>query len=77
MAKAIIWCRVSTDYQEIETQKSDLTSWATSPQEGYSKDDLIVIGEKGASAIKMNELYQKEVNQLIHTIETDSSVKTV
>ena len=77
MAKAIIWCRVSTDYQEIETQKSDLTSWATSEQEGYSKDDLVVIGEKGASAIKMNELYQKEVNQLINTIETDSSVKTV
>lgn len=77
MAKAIIWCRVSTDYQEIETQKSDLTSWATSPQEGYSKDDLIVIGEKGASAIKMNELYQKEVNQLIKTIETDPSVNSV
>ena len=77
MAKAIIWCRVSTDYQEIETQKLDLVSWATSQQEGYSEEDLIVIGEKGASAIKMNELYQKEVNQLIHTIESDSSIKTV
>ena len=77
MAKAIIWCRVSTVEQELETQKNDLIAWATSKEEGHSMGDLIILGEKGASAIKMNDLYLNEVNQLVNTIETNSEVKTV
>lgn len=75
MAKAIIWCRVSTTEQEFETQKVELISKAI--KDGFSQEELIVIGEAGASAIKMNELYQREVNQLITAIETDLDISTI
>lgn len=75
MSKGIIWVRTSTEEQECETQKEHLTEKAI--QSGFSKDDLIYIGEAGASAIKMNELYQQEVNQLLETIKTVPDITTV
>lgn len=75
MSKAIIWCRVSTDKQELESQKADLIVKAKA--DGFKEEDLIVIGEKGASAIKMNELYQKEVDQLLDTIKKVPDVSTI
>lgn len=75
MSKAIIWCRVSTDAQEFETQKADLIRYANG--DGFKNEDLIIIGEKGASAIKMNDLYQKEVDQLVTTIKTVPGVSTI
>lgn len=75
MAKAIIWCRVSTTEQEFETQKVELIERAI--KEGFSQKQLIILGTKGASAIKMNDLYQREVNQLITTIETDPEISTI
>ena len=76
MAKAIIWCRVSTTQQEFESQKEDLINQAIN--DGFKNEaDRIVIGEAGASAIKMNEVYQKEVNKLIQTIDTIPGVTTI
>ena len=75
MAKAIIWCRVSTTEQEFYTQQQDLIRKAES--DGFRPEELIVIGKAGASAIKMNELYQKEVNQLIDTINNVPDVSTI
>lgn len=75
MAKGIIWRRGSTDRQEIESQDKELTELAIS--EGFEKEDLIHIGEAGASAIKQNDLYLMEVEKLISTLDNDKSVKTV
>lgn len=76
MAKAIIWCRVSTTQQEFDSQKEDLINQAI--RDGFKNEaDRIVIGEAGASAIKMNEVYQKEVNKLIETIDTIPGVTTI
>jgi DNA invertase Pin-like site-specific DNA recombinase len=76
MAKAIIWCRVSTTQQEFDSQKKDLINKAI--RDGFKDEaDRIVIGEAGASAIKMNEVYQKEVNKLIETIDTIPGVTTI
>lgn len=75
MAKAIIWCRVSTTEQEFETQKVELIEKAK--KDGFLQEQLIVIGEAGASAIKMNDLYQREVNQLITAVETDPEITTI
>ena len=76
MAKAIIWCRVSTTQQEFDSQKKDLINQAI--RDGFKKEsDRIVIGEAGASAIKMNEVYQKEVNKLIETIDNVPGVTTI
>lgn len=77
MAKAVIWCRVSTDKQEFESQKSDLTKIATKKPYCFNKKDLIYIGKSGASAIKMNKLYQQEVDELIKTIDKTPDLSTV
>lgn len=73
--KAIIWRRGSTDRQEIETQDKELTQLAIN--EGFKEENLIHIGEAGASAIKQNDLYLMEVEKLITTLENDKTVKTV
>lgn len=75
MAKAIIWRRGSTDKQEIETQDKDLTAMAIA--DGFNPKDLIHLGEAGASAIKQNDLYKMEVEQLLLTLNNDQTVKTV
>ncbi len=75
MSKAIIWCRVSTTEQEFETQKVELIDRAK--KDGFAQEELIVIGEAGASAIKMNDLYQREVNQLLTAIDTDPEITTI
>lgn len=73
--KAIIWRRGSTDRQEIDTQDKDLTAMAIA--DGFKEEDLIHIGEAGASAIKQNDLYLQEVKKLISTLDSDQTVKTV
>ena len=75
MKKCIIWCRVSTFAQEFESQKKDLIEMAS--KDGFSKENQIIIGSAGASAIKLNDLYQKEVDELIKTINTDEDVTTI
>ena len=42
-----------------------------------SNGNIIIIGEQGASAIKLNELYQQEVNQLLDTINTVPEVSKI
>ena len=66
MKKAIIWVRTSTVEQEIETQKQFLVDWAKSL--GYN--ELTIIGTKGASAIKADDQYKKEVDELLFTLES-------
>lgn len=75
MAKAIIWVRTSTEEQEIDTQRALLTEKAK--RDGFKEEDLVYIGAAGASAIKMNELYQREVNELIGKIESDPDISAV
>ena len=75
MKKCIIWCRVSTFAQEFESQKKDLIKMAS--EDGFEKENQIIIGSAGASAIKLNDIYQKEVDELIKTINTDKDVTTI
>lgn len=67
MAKAIILVRVSTVRQEIDAQRRELEQLATA--DGWKSDDLIVIEGVGASAIKLNEIYMNEMEELYNTIE--------
>ena len=73
--KCIVWCRVSTFQQEFESQKKDLIEMAI--KDGFSKENQIIIGSAGASAIKMNDIYMNEVNELINTINSDDNVTTI
>lgn len=66
-AKIIILVRISTVKQEILTQKKELVCLAAS--DGWEEDDMIVIEGVGASAIKLNDIYLEEMQQLYSTIE--------
>jgi len=71
--KALIWLRVSTKKQELESQKKELVKLALF--DGWKEKDLIFIEGLGASAIKMDELYNKNINTLISMVnnkEVDS-----
>lgn len=67
MAKAILLVRVSTTRQEIETQTQELVDYAIA--DGWKQKDLIIIEGVGASAIKLNDIYLHEMEQLYKTIE--------
>lgn len=70
MKKSILLVRTSTYRQEIETQVQELTDFARQ----YTQDELIVIGQAGASAIKEDDMYQcqmREVERLIANGDID------
>lgn len=69
-AKIIILVRISTTRQEIEAQKKELIELAVS--DNYNKEDIIVIEGVGASAIKLNDIYLEEMQQLYKTIEENN-----
>lgn len=73
--KAIVLLRVSTQRQEIESQRRDLIQLAKA--DGYSEGGLIFVEGVGASAIKMNDLYMREIQQLYRTIESDREINAV
>lgn len=75
MKKAIIMVRVSTDRQEVETQKTDLQELAKI--DGFETNQLIYIEGVGASAIKLNEKYLQEIEELKETILSDKDITTV
>lgn len=77
MERAIIWLRSSTDRQQssVEEQRNDLTAAAV--KDGLKESELKFIGRAGASAIKMNDLYQKEVAELLNTIQNNGTIETV
>lgn len=67
MGKVIGLIRTSTISQEIETMKSDLISMIIS--DGYRKEDIIIVGDKGASAIKLDEQYMRNLNTVYELID--------
>lgn len=73
--KCIIWCRVSTVVQDIESQKNEMIELAK--LEGYVISDMLILESKGASAIKLNDLYKNEVNELIELINSRNDIKCV
>lgn len=73
--KAIVLLRVSTYRQEIETQRKDLIELTS--HDGYKLSDLIFIEGIGASAIKLNAEYLREIDELYRTIESDKEINAV
>ena len=64
--KAIVVLRVSTESQEIDTQKAELIPFAG--QYGYKENDLVYVEAIGASAIKLDQKYMDmagKIKQLI------------
>lgn len=68
MSKAILFVRVSTLQQHLESQEDALRKAALS--DGYSGDDIIVIGKK-ESAIKLEEDEREGLVELKETLQTN------
>lgn len=75
MIKAIALIRTSTIQQEIESQKEQVLEMCYS--DGLRPDEVEVVGCAGASAIKVDEQYQKNIQQVYDLIENNSSIKCV
>ena len=75
MARVLLLVRTSTIKQEIATQTQELVDYAIA--DGYKKSDLIIIEGVGASAIKLNDVYLAEIENLYNTIENDKSINAV
>lgn len=73
--KAICIIRTSTQSQEIESQREEIINYAKSF--GYSDEDIKVIGKQGASAIKVDESYQANIEELFATIEAEKGIEVV
>ena len=66
--------RVSTVRQEIDAQRRELEQLAIA--DGWRSEDLIVIEGVGASAIKLNDIYMNEMEELYNTI-SDNEIGAV
>ena len=58
--KALGIVRVSTQLQEMQSQKEELITFIKS--DGWKDEDIIIIEGKGASAIKLDDLYLYNIN---------------
>lgn len=61
----IVLIRASTVRQEIESQKKEILEYA----ESFGAKNIVVIGGVGASAIKMDDLYMFNMQQVFDEIE--------
>lgn len=68
--KAIVIIRTSTDRQEVESQRKVVTEYAI--RDGFSPEDLIIIGEAGASAIKLDDAYLRNMSAINSLISSES-----
>ena len=71
--KALIWTRVSTERQEVESQIKETVEYAKS----LGFDEFASISRVGASAYKANELYLDMLDEFKTMIETDKDIKAV
>lgn len=71
MKKAIGIIRTSTDRQDVDVQKRELSAYII--QDGYSESDILWIGDKGISAIKENEAYDEMYRQLYSCLDSGAA----
>ncbi len=67
MSKVILFVRVSTLQQHLESQEDALRRAAIA--DGYSEDDFVIIGKK-ESAIKLDEEEREGLNELKEYLAT-------
>lgn len=73
--KVIAIVRTSTTQQEIDSQRKEVLSMAIA--DGYSIDEIEVVGRAGASAIKVDEAYQENMNRVYELIDTIPTIEAV
>lgn len=74
MKTTIAIIRTSTNRQEVESQKEELMQFII--RDGVNPEEVEVIGEAGASAIKLDEKYRRNMAKVYDLIST-GTIKTV
>ena len=65
MYKAIVFVRTSTDVQEMESQQQVTVDFCK--KDGYTDDQIKIIGTNGASAIKLDKAYLQDIQTIYDT----------
>ena len=74
MKKCIVFCRVSTNHQELENQRNKVISIAKA--DGYSMDEIAIVEGK-ESAIKLKEEERETINEMKSLIEQFPTIESV
>ena len=75
MIKALIIIRTSTKKQEVDSQNYEIVNYVKSI--GYTDDEIVVVGTKAASAIKLDDRYKENMNKVYATINSNPSIECV
>lgn len=67
MYKAIVFVRTSTETQEMDSQKEQAIKFCKA--DGYTDEEIKVIGTNGASAIKLDKIYLADIAEVYSTME--------
>jgi len=59
--------RTSTISQEVESQRDELLNFIK--QDGINEKNIIVVGQAGASAIKVDDAYKRNINEVYRLID--------
>ncbi len=73
--KVIAIIRTSTTQQEIDSQREEVIRMALN--DGYSIEEIEVVGKAGASAIKVDEAYIANMNRVYELLEKVPTIETV
>ena len=73
--KVIALIRTSTVQQEVDSQKEEVLDMVKA--DGYSIDEVEIVGGRGASAIKLDEEYLKNLNRVYELINSTPTIKAV
>ena len=74
MAKVIALIRTSTKSQEVDSQKQELINYIKA--DDINESDIIVVGQAGASAIKVDEAYKRNLEEVYRLID-EGNIKAV
>lgn len=70
--KVIALIRTSTKAQEVDSQKDELLEYIKS--DGIAANDIIIVGGEGASAIKVDDQYLKNLSEVYELINSGDIV---
>lgn len=73
--KVIALIRTSTVQQEVDSQKEEVLDMVKA--DGYSFDEVEIVGGRGASAIKLDDEYLKNLNRVYELINSTPTIKAV
>lgn len=73
--KVIALIRTSTVQQEVDSQREEVLDMVKA--DGYSIDEVEIVGGRGASAIKLDEEYLKNLNRVYELINSTPTIEAV